>query len=297
MHGEGHLPGDHERADEAAGDRDERGSDQRVLGERLAEEETGCPSAMPIWEVVAVRRASFRIAVRMVGPAGAVPPTTTMRSWTLITSMWLPYRALRVSVVITVSGLPAAHRPRKGPGRPGPRRGDLVGDEHHRGALLAVVTVEEGHDCLLGGGVEREQRLVAQQQPRGACQRLGDPQPLLLPARQQPDRRPRIGGCADRGDGVVDPAGAGPRQAAPVPVDTELDQVPAADRQAGVENPLLGDVADLGAAPPSDRPSMVTVPATSSTFSSVVLPAPFGPRMARHSPGATSRSRFSQMTW
>src|SRR5271165_6160054 len=46
---------------------------------------------------------------------------------------------------------------------------------------------------------------------------------------------------------------------------------------------------------------MVIVPADSgsspsSTFSSVLLPAPLGPRMARHVPGATSRSSFSQIT-
>ena len=133
--------------------------------------------------------------------------------------------------------------------------GDLVGDEHHGGAVLAVIPAEQGHDRLLGGRIEGEQRLVAQQQPRAADQRLGDPKPLLLPARQHPDRCARIGGRADRGDGGVDPAGAGPRQAAPVPVDAELDQVPAADRQVGVESPLLGKVADLGAAPPR-RPAV-----------------------------------------
>src|SRR5271157_3115571 len=47
---------------------------------------------------------------------------------------------------------------------------------------------------------------------------------------------------------------------------------------------------------------MVIVPADSgsspsSTFSSVLLPAPLGPRMARHVPGTTSRSSFSQITW
>src|SRR5271157_6495328 len=47
---------------------------------------------------------------------------------------------------------------------------------------------------------------------------------------------------------------------------------------------------------------MVIVPADSGsspsiTFSSVLLPAPLGPRMARHVLGATSRSSFSQITW
>ena len=39
VHGEGHAPGDHERADEPAGDRDQCRGEQRVLGERLSEQE------------------------------------------------------------------------------------------------------------------------------------------------------------------------------------------------------------------------------------------------------------------
>ena len=70
---------------------------------------------------------------------------------------------------------------------------------------------------MLGGWAEGQQRLVAQQQPRPAGQRLGDPQPLLLPAGQQPDP-----------------------QAPAVPVHPELDQVPAPDGQVTVEISLLG---------------------------------------------------------
>jgi hypothetical protein len=39
VHGEGHAPGDHERADEPAADRDQRRGGQCVLGERLGEQE------------------------------------------------------------------------------------------------------------------------------------------------------------------------------------------------------------------------------------------------------------------
>jgi hypothetical protein len=49
-----------------------------------------------------------------------------------------------------------------------------------------------------GGRVEEKQRLVTQQQPRLSGQGLGDPQPLLLPAGQQPDRRVRVVQRADR---------------------------------------------------------------------------------------------------
>src|SRR5208283_3085706 len=91
VHGEGHSPGHHERADEAAADGDQRGRQQRVLGEGLLEQESDahqcwCPSALS-------------------------PPTMMTWPCTRITSMWVPYRALRLGVVSTVSGDPAAQRP------------------------------------------------------------------------------------------------------------------------------------------------------------------------------------------
>ena len=132
---------------------------------------------------------------------------------------------------------------------------DLVGDVHHGGAVLAAVPVDDRDDLFLRGRVEREQRLVTQQQPWPARQGLGDPQPLLLPARQEPDRHIRIRLSADRFDHGVHLAGPGPRQARALAVDAELDQVAAADRQVGVEDALLGDVAGLGAAV-SWRPSV-----------------------------------------
>jgi hypothetical protein len=139
-------------------------------------------------------------------------------------------------------------------------RGDLMGDIHHGAAVLASVPVDDGHDLFLRGRVERGQRLVAQQQPGPAHQGLGDPEPLLLPAGEQADRRVRVALRADRFDGRVHLAGPGPRQAWAVAVDAELDQVAAADRQARIEHVLLRDVASLGAAPPwrppvdGDRP-------------------------------------------
>ncbi len=65
---------------------------------------------------------------------------------------------------------------------------------------------------------------------------------------------------ADGFDRVVDAgsrAAAGQRKAAPVPVDPELHEVTAADRQIAVERVLLGDVPDLAVAPAgrlADRP-------------------------------------------
>ena len=144
--------------------------------------------------------------------------------------MRVPYRALSRWVVITASGVPTAQRPpadvQHPVDEPG-HGGDLVGDEHDGDPVLAVVLAEQPGDRLLRGRVEGQQRLVAEQQPRPAGQSLGDPQPLLLPTGQQPDRRIRVVLRADRLNDAVDLAGTGPRQAPAVPVNAELDQVPA----------------------------------------------------------------------
>jgi hypothetical protein len=60
--------------------------------------------------------------------------------------------------------------------------------------VLTAVAVHQRDDRLLGGGVEGQQRLVAQQQLRPSGQCLGGQQPLLLTAGQQPDRgvRPQV---------------------------------------------------------------------------------------------------------
>ena len=134
--------------------------------------------------------------------------------------------------------------------------GDLVGDVHHGAAVLTAMLVDDRDDLVLRGWVERRQRLVTQQQPWAACQGLGDPQPLLLAARQQPDRHVCVRFRADRFDHWVYLAGPGAGQAQALAVDAELDQVAAPDRQVGVEDALLGDVTGLGAAvswrPPAD---------------------------------------------
>jgi len=65
--------------------------------------------------------------------------------------------------------------------------GDLVGDVHHGDAVLAALPVDDRDDLFLRSRVERKQRFVTQEQPRPARQGLGDPQPLLLPTRHQPE--------------------------------------------------------------------------------------------------------------
>jgi len=120
--------------------------------------------------------------------------------------------------------------------------------------VLTAVAVHQRDDRLLGGGVEGQQRLVAQQQLRPSGQCLGGQQPLLLTAGQQPDRGVRVVLRADCLDHGVDLAGAGERQAGAVPVDAELDQVPAPDRQVAVEVALLRHVPGHPAAPPGRAP-------------------------------------------
>ena len=97
--------------------------------------------------------------------------------------------------------------------------------------------------------VEREQRLVAEQYFGVADQGLRDPQPLLFPAGQPPDRLLRIARSADGLDhfGDAPPASAHAHQARPptVTVEAETHQVDAAQRQRLVDRALLRDVADL----------------------------------------------------
>jgi len=84
VHGEGHSTVDHQWGDEPAGDRDQRRGEQGVLGGWLGGE--------------------------VMVPGGVLPPTTMMmmRARTRITSLWAPYRALSVWMVITASGVPTA---------------------------------------------------------------------------------------------------------------------------------------------------------------------------------------------
>ena len=133
-------------------------------------------------------------------------------------------------------------------------RVDVVRHEQHGGAGLAAVPVDEPDDGLLVREVEARERLVAQQQPRVVGERLTDAQPLLLAAREQPDR---VVGEVARADGVDEPvdalalAAARERQAEAVPVDAERHEVAAAQRGLGRQRTLLRDVADAAVAAPA----------------------------------------------
>src|SRR5205823_10084520 len=95
-------------------------------------------------------------------------------------------------------------------------------------------------------------------------ERLGDEQPLLLAARELADRLPGVPACADELEHLGDarclarPRGQARDRNAPAgAVETELDDVDAADADAGVEVPPLGQVADpavrLAGRAPQDR--------------------------------------------
>ena len=187
---------------------------------------------------------------------------------------------------------------------------DLVGDEHDRGLVLAAAGSRSASlTACWCARVERQQRLVAQQQPRIADQRLRDPQPLLLAARQQPDRRVGVGA-----------ARRPPRSRASTLRDARRDRTAGrgGDRRAPKRTrsrprigrsrsnvALLRHVADRSWLPRRGaRPSIVTVPADSGEQARAgpqqrgLAAAPFGPSTAMNSPGAMSRSRCCpQITW
>ncbi len=101
--------------------------------------------------------------------------------------------------------------------------------------------------------IQTVQRLVEQQQPGPAGERLGDQQPLLLPAGQPPDRLVGVAGGADQLDQLGDPplgcpaaTSPGQGQAPPVAVQTESDHVQPADPDRRVEAATLRQVPDLG---------------------------------------------------
>ena len=77
-------------------------------------------------------------------------------------------------------------------------------DEENRRPRAASPFVEKAGDRVLVGEIEREQRLVGEHERGIRDERLGDPQALLLAAREPADRSVRVGTCADAGERSVD---------------------------------------------------------------------------------------------
>lgn len=122
-----------------------------------------------------------------------------------------------------------------------------MGHQEHAGARAAVL-VDEAYDGLLVGEVEARERFVAQQQARIVGERLPDAQPLLLAAREHPDRLVREAARSDGVDEGVDAlavGASGDRQAEPVPVDAEGDEVAAAHRGVAGQRAGLRQVPDV----------------------------------------------------
>jgi hypothetical protein len=146
------------------------------------------------------------------------------------------------------------------------QRVHIVRRDQHRDLLLLSHLAEQADHVLLAADVQVGQRLVEQQQPGAADQRVRDHYPLLLAAGQIAD--PGVGEPlrADRGQHLVHqlaPPGRGQRQAEPLPIQAQPDQVTGAQRHVRVERYLLRHVADQ--------------------------PGPPGPGLAGHPDGAAGR--------
>ena len=148
--------------------------------------------------------------------------------------------------------------------------------------------------------VERRRRLVEQQQPRLADERLRDPEPLLHPLRHAVDAALRGLRERDELEQARALGGAAARAGEPlVQLEHLVGRVPAGEAEE------LGEVAERARA---RRASLRARPATSAAppvgrtrptaiFTSVDLPAPFGPSSPTSSPSPTSRSTpFSAST-
>ncbi len=131
------------------------------------------------------------------------------------------------------------------------QRVHVMRGKQHGDLVLAGQPAEQGHDLLLALQVEVRQRLVEQQQPRPADQRVRDQHPLLLAAGQFAHPRVGVVARADVGEGRLDqvPAAAGREaESEPVPVHTERHHVASAQWHVRVDDQPLRHVADLSLA-------------------------------------------------
>jgi hypothetical protein len=108
---------------------------------------------------------------------------------------------------------------------------------------------------LLLREVKGEQRFVGEDQLGLLGKELGDAQPLLLAARESPDRTVGEPVCVDRGNRLLDqePISTRAAKSEAMPVETERDEVASAERQVAVERALLRHVAD----PTSSRARLI----------------------------------------
>ena len=132
-----------------------------------------------------------------------------------------------------------------------------MGDQQYGDALGGADAADQrGHRGLIGQ-IEAVQRLIEDQQPRMADQRLSDQQPLLLAAGKLGERATGVLAGPDERDHLIDPLQLGPsararfagqrdRQPPASAVESEADEVDPADPGRRVEAMTLREVADLG---------------------------------------------------
>ena len=201
-------------------------------------------------------------------------------------------------MVSTSSGVPdRPARPARDRGR-GRRsrehRVDVVGDEDdRRPRALAAARVEEVAIDPLVREVEREQRLVGEQQRGIGDERLRDAQPLLLAAREPADRRVRVRRRRrPSASARVDPRSLGAdRRPKPQRCPSRPSRTRSRPRsgRSRSKTRCCGHVADPCSAARRAPRLDATRPAVGSSRpsrirSSDVLPVPFGPRTASSSP-------------
>ena len=176
---------------------------------------------------------------------------------------------------------------------------DRVRGEHDR--RRPVGELAQVDDQLRARGrVEARRRLVEEEHLRFGEQLDGDAGALALAAAQGADPDVAVCGQADGVDRVADRVvdlGCGRRRREPQPR-CVAERV--SERQVGVDDVVLGHVAEHAAELPQvgvqvdaveahrSRGGAATMPAIAS--SSVVLPAPLGPTIATSSPAATART-------
>ena len=152
--------------------------------------------------------------------------------------------------------------------------------QQHGHAALAQALEQRAH-VAPAGRIQRARRLVEQQQPRVADQRLREPEALLHALRHRPDPPARHLGEADALEQVAPLGGAAVRAREPL---VQLEQL--VGRAPVREAEQLGEVAERALRPrrsPARRAADGRAsPALGRTspqaiFTSVDLPAPFGP--------------------
>ena len=133
----------------------------------------------------------------------------------------------------------------------------LVGRQQDGDVVFLRQAVQQPHDLLCAAWIEVGERFVEQEQLRPADERVGDEDPLLFATRERPD--PAVGELlgTDVGEGPVDGPAVllrPPAEPEAVAVETECDEVPRPHRYVGVEDDLLGHVAQRSACPARIRP-------------------------------------------